>query len=327
MQRLLVAALVAAAGAGALLAWRSNKVSPAAATLTARSCQLAPAGAVHPGMVWVDGGSFTMGANSTFPEEAPEVAASVSGFWMDQTEVTNAQFAEFVAATGYRTLAERGDSGEKAGTTSMRGSSVFRPQGGPEEMRSFVNWWKFQAGADWRHPDGPGTTIDGLDQHPVVHVTYEDALAYAKWKGRSLPTEAQFEFAASSSARKNQAGGFSANSWQGTFPSLNTAADGYAGTSPVGCFEPNQFGLHDLVGNVWEWTTSPYFDRHDSPQKKAHPQGFDPTQPEEKAVAVLKGGSFLCSPDYCMRYRAQARIGQSLGLGASHIGFRTVLNP
>jgi formylglycine-generating enzyme len=327
---MVVVLLVAAAG-GAMLARRdatSVAVVPAVATRATQSCGLVPAMGEHPGMVWVAGGAFTMGSGDTFPEEAPEVSASVQGFWMDQTEVTNAQFAQFVAATGYRTLSERGIRlSDEAGATAVPGSAVFRPHGGPEELRSLVNWWKFEPGANWQHPDGPDSAIEGLDQHPVVHVTYEDALAYAKWKGRSLPTEEQFEFAARSSARRNAAGGFAANSWQGMFPAVNTAADGYAGTSPVGCFEANQLGLYDLVGNVWEWTTSPYFDRHDSADRMAHPQGFDPRQPQEKAVAVLKGGSYLCSPDYCMRYRAQARIGQSLGLGASHIGFRTVLNP
>jgi formylglycine-generating enzyme required for sulfatase activity len=319
--------LVAAAG-GALWARLQPQAPAVAAARVAPQCRPAPTDAAHPGMVWVPGGSFTMGSDHAFPEEAPAMAATVAGFWMDQTEVTNAQFAQFVAATGYRTLAERGiRMSDAADAPMVAGSAVFRPRGGPEEMRSFVNWWQFQAGADWRHPDGPGTSIAGLEQHPVVHVTYEDAEAYARWKGAALPTEEQFEFAARGSARKNAAGEFAANSWQGTFPSLNAAADGYAGTAPVGCFEANQQGLHDLVGNVWEWTMSPYYERHDFAAKQAHPRGFDPAQPQETAVAVLKGGSYLCSPDYCMRYRPEARIGQSRGLGASHIGFRTVLNP
>ena len=181
-------------------------------------------------------------------------------------------------------------------------------------------------GANWRQPDGARTSLHGMENHPVVHVAYEDALAYAKWKGRTLPTEEQFEFAAGSSARRNAAGAWTANTWQGSFPALNTAADGFAGTAPVGCFEASKLGLYDLIGNVWEWTTSFYYPRHDS-TRADHPQGFDPAQPEEAAVAVLKGGSYLCSPDYCMRYRPEARIGQSRGLGTSHIGFRTVLNP
>jgi formylglycine-generating enzyme len=329
-----IAVLLAAAAGGALLARRP--VAPASADVAAgasaansrQQCSFAPTAGDHPGMAWVPGGSFTMGSDAAFPEEAPAVAAKVAGFWMDQTEVTNAQFAEFVAATGYRTLSERGiRMSDAAAAPVVAGSAVFRPRGEAEAMRSFVNWWQFQPGADWRHPDGPDTAIKGLDHFPVVHITYEDALAYAKWKGHTLPTEEQFEFAAQGGARKNAAGEFAANSWQGAFPTANTAADGYLGSAPVGCFDANKLGLHDLVGNVWEWTLSPYYDSHDFAQKAAHPQGFDPTQPDEKAVAVLKGGSYLCSPDYCMRYRPEARIGQSLGLGASHIGFRTVLNP
>ena len=328
-----VVLLVAAAGGALWSHWHQRQsaaavTAPVAAPASVQRCSLAATDAAHQGMVWVPGGAFTMGSNVAFPEEAPEVAATVAGFWMDQTEVTNAQFAAFVAATGYRTLAERGlRMTDAADAPAVAGSPVFRPRGGPEELRSFVNWWQFQPGADWRHPDGPDTSIAGLEQHPVVHVTYEDAQAYAKWQGTALPTEEQFEFAARSSARRNAAGEFTANSWQGAFPVMNTAADGYAGTAPVGCFEANLLGLHDLVGNVWEWTTSPYFARHDSADRKTHPQGFDPMQPDEKAVAVLKGGSYLCSPDYCMRYRPEARIGQSKGLGAAHIGFRTVLNP
>ncbi len=323
-----VLALVAAAAAGAACAWWSGRAPPAvAAQVHVQRCTLAPTGAEHPGMVWVPGGKFAMGTDAGFPEEGPALQAEVAGFWMDQTEVTNAQFAAFVAATGYRTLAERGVRRSNAADAPIvAGSAVFRPHGDADAMRSFVNWWQFMEGADWRHPDGPASSIAGLEQYPVVHVAYEDALAYAKWKGRSLPVEEQFEFAAQGSARKNSAGEYAANTWQGSFPSLNTAVDGFAGAAPVGCYEANRFGLHDLIGNVWEWTTSPYYERHDFAARNAHPQGFDPTQPDEPAVAVLKGGSYLCSPDYCMRYRPEARIGQSRGLGASHIGFRTVLN-
>jgi formylglycine-generating enzyme len=326
-QRVLMA-LIAAVAAGATCAWWMGRTKPAVVVAEIPQCRLAPTGSEHPGMVWVPGGSFAMGTDVGFPEEAPATQAEVGGFWMDQTEVTNAQFAEFVGATGYGTLAERGvRTSNAADAPVVAGSAVFRPQGSGEAMRSFVNWWRFEPGANWRHPDGPATSIEGLRQHPVVHIAYEDALAYAKWKGHTLPTEEQFEHAAAGGGRKNAAGQFAANTWQGSFPDLNTGADGYAGTAPVGCFEPNRAGLYDLIGNVWEWTTSPYYERHDSAERKTHPQGFDPTQPEEAAVAVLKGGSYLCSPDYCMRYRPEARIGQSLGLGTSHIGFRTVLNP
>ena len=325
--------LAVAAGAGAAWLWDrasrngGSRESPSAAmpASAARQCGPAPTDAAHPGMVWVEGGAFRFGADATFPEEGPSAQAAVEGFWMDQTEVTNAQFAEFVAATGYRTLAERGvRTGADPRSPVVAGSAVFRPRGEGEALRSFVNWWQFMPGADWRHPDGPGSSIKGLDHHPVVHVAYEDAEAYAKWKGRELPTEEQFEYAAQGGGRKNADGNWAANTFQGIFPSRNTQADGYAGAAPVACFGANKHGLHDVIGNVWEWTRSPYFERHDAVDAKTHPGGFDPTQPAEREVAVLKGGSYLCSPDYCMRYRPEARIGQSRGLGTAHIGFRTV---
>jgi formylglycine-generating enzyme len=188
-------------------------------------------------------------------------------------------------------------------------------------------WWGFVEGASWRAPSGPGSSIEGLEHYPVVHVAYEDAVAYAEWKGRSLPTEVQFEYAAQGTGHRDSTGAYAANTWQGPFPSHDLGADGYRGLAPVGCYPPNAFGAYDMIGNVWEWTSSPYYERHDFAHKADYPDGFDPTQPDEPAVAVIKGGSFLCSATYCMRYRPEARIGQSKGLGASHIGFRTVLQP
>ncbi len=328
--------LMGAAVGGGVAAWLTRAPSaasaapaPASASAAAvRHCGPSVADTEHPGMQWIAAGEFTMGADATYPEEGPSVPATVKGFWIDQTEVTNAQFAQFVAATGYRTLAERGVRlSDAADAAVVPGSAVFRPgQGGGTTMGG-VNWWQFVPGTDWRHPDGPQSSIAGREQHPVVHVAYEDAEAYARWKGRSLPTESQYEFAAQGANRRDRAGAWGANTWQGVFPSQDTAADGYGGTAPVACYGANQHGLHDMVGNVWEWTATPYYARHDAAAPVQHPRGFDPAQPEEKAVAVIKGGSFLCSPDYCMRYRPEARVGQSLGLGASHIGFRTVLNP
>ena len=321
----LVLALAALAGGAA--AWLMNRDSATAvnAGVTARQCGPAPGDPAHPGMVWVQGGNFRFGADAAFPEEGPSSTVAVEGFWMDQTEVTNAQFAAFVEATGYRTLAERGvRTGGDPQSPVVAGSAVFQPQGDGESLRSQVNWWQFMPGASWRHPEGPGSSIEGRDHHPVVHVAFEDAEAYARWKGRALPTEEQFEYAAQGGGRKNAAGDWAANTWQGMFPSHNTAADGYSGAAPVACFEANGHGLHDVIGNVWEWTRSPYFDRHDPADARIHPDGHDPTQPDERDVAVLKGGSYLCSPDYCMRYRPEARIGQSRGLGTAHIGFRTI---
>jgi formylglycine-generating enzyme required for sulfatase activity len=277
-------------------------------------------------MVFVPAASFTMGRDAAFPEEGPSSKRTVAGFWMDRTEVTNAQFAEFVAATGYRTLAERGVRvADDAAAPVIPGSAVFRPQSERGGVRGLESWWQFVPGANWREPEGPGSSLHGLEQHPVVHIAWEDAAAYAAWAGKSLPTEEQFERAAQTSARKNAAGEHAANTWQGLFPMRNEPADGYVGAAPVACYAPNALGLYDMIGNVWEWTASAYYPRHDFAAKAQYPEGYDPNQPEEP-VAVLKGGSYLCAPEYCMRYRPEARIGQSKGLGASHIGFRTVRN-
>jgi formylglycine-generating enzyme required for sulfatase activity len=290
------------------------------------NCGIPPGDASHPGMVWVPGGSFTMGADFTYQEEGPAHPQEVDGFWMDQAEVTNAQFTEFVAATGYVTLAERGITLQE-GVPAIAGSAVFRPQIVDGQLDPYASWWQFVDGANWREPEGPGSTLEGLDQHPVVHIAFEDALAYARWKGHALPTEEQFEFAAQTSVPRDAAGGtLMSNTWQGFFPIQNEGLDGHLGTAPAGCYSANALGLYDLIGNVWEWTASPYYISHDFSEKAQYPEGFDPAQPED-AVAVIKGGSYLCAPNYCMRYRPQARQGQSKGLGTSHIGFRTVLNP
>jgi formylglycine-generating enzyme required for sulfatase activity len=316
---------VATAGGAALGAWPVRDDAAAALVGAPAGCGPGPGDAAHPGMAWVPGGAFTMGAEGTYPEEGPRHAEKVDGFWMDRTEVTNAQFAGFVAATGYRTLAERGvPPGDGTDSPLVAGSAVFRAPAAVMPGGQ-ADWWQFVRGADWRHPEGPDSSLAGREQQPVVHVAYEDALAYARWKGHSLPTEAQFEYAAQSSARRNADGSWAANTWQGSFPSRDIGADGHAGVAPVACYGANRLGLYDLLGNVWEWTATPYFERHDAPDRAQHPQGHDPRQPEERAVAVVKGGSFLCSPDYCMRYRPEARIGQSHLLATSHIGFRTIL--
>jgi formylglycine-generating enzyme len=341
-----VCVLAGAAALGALTArWQSSGSDPAAidaggaALAGAQSCgvfhehegvraaDMAP-GPAPAGMVWVPGGTFRMGSDSAFPEEGPASTQTVEGFWIDRTEVTNAQFAEFVAATGYLTLAERGVRRSNAPDAPIvRGSAVFRSRAGGPAMTSVPYWWEFVEGTSWRAPDGPGSSLEGLENYPVVHVAYEDARAYAQWKGRRLPTEAQFELAAQGTAHRDAAGAHAANTWQGMFPSLDLGADGHLGIAPVACYPPNPIGAYDLIGNVWEWTASPYYERHDFADRERYPDGFDPTQPDEPAVAVIKGGSFLCSPDYCLRYRPEARIGQSRGLGAAHIGIRTILQP
>ncbi len=319
----------AAGTAAALLLSACEQAATPAAALASAACGLAPAAESQSGMVFVPAASFTMGSDTAFPEEAPASIRHVGAFWIDRTEVTNAQFAEFAAATGYVTLAERGVRTAAAlDAPVVAGSAVFAPDADKlgASPRKAEYWWQFVPGANWRAPEGPGSTLEGREQLPVVHIAYEDALAYAQWKGHSLPTEEQFERAAQTSSRRDAAGAHAANTWQGVFPSLNVEADGYASAAPVACYAPNELGLYDLVGNVWEWTSSAYYPSHEFAAASTYPEGFDPAQPDEP-VAVLKGGSFLCAPDYCMRYRPQARIGQSKGLGASHIGFRTVRAP
>lgn len=257
-------------------------------------------------MVWVAGGRFTLGENPLYPEEGPPRSVEVDGFWISETEVTNAQFAKFVEATGYRTEAERDPPLLPGMPPEMRvpGSAVFRVP-----TASDPNWWRWVPGANWRHPSGPGSSIEGRGNDPVVQVTYRDAAAYAKWAGLELPSEVQWEFAARAGAARvaepiDAAGKPVANYYQGAFPARDLATDGYTSRAPVGCFQPNAFGLRDMIGNVWEWTTS-------------EPS---PDQPSK----IIKGGSFLCAANYCARYRPVARQFQERDLGTDHIGFRVV---
>lgn len=281
-------------------------------------------------LCFIPAATFRMGSDHHYPEEAPAHVVAVDGFWMDRYAVTNRDFDRFVQATGHVTLAERPvDPALYPGAQPellVPSSVVFVKPPSRVDLRNVYNWWQYIPGADWRHPRGPHSSLQGLWSHPVVHVAFEDAAAYAEWAGRRLPSEEQFERAAETSARRNASGEHAANTWQGRFPVQNDPVDGYPGAAPVACYEPNALGLYDMIGNVWEWTASAYYPRHDFAAKAEYPDGFDPNQPGEP-VAVLKGGSYLCAPEYCMRYRPQARIGQSRGLGASHVGFRTVLNP
>jgi formylglycine-generating enzyme required for sulfatase activity len=292
------------------------------------------------GMVWISGGTFLMGSNLHYREEQPPRYAAVTGFWIDRTEVTNAQFAAFVAATGYKTVAERGlnakDFPDLPPEALVPGSMVFfEPPKNVRVRMDVTEWWRYMPGADWRHPAGPGSSIAGKDNHPVVQIAYGDAEAYAKWAGRSLPTEAEWEYAARGGLNGKEFawgddqtpdGQWMANSWQGFFPYEDDKADGYHGTAPVGCFPPNGYGLFDTIGNVWEWATDWYRAGHAFPDGDVDPKG----PPEMTAtvggpVRVIKGGSWLCSPNYCARYRPSARQPQEADLGASHIGFRTIL--
>ena len=301
-----------------------------------------PAGDYEPaGMTFISAGTFTMGSERHQPEERFTHIARVDGFWIDRHEVTNAQFKQFVDATGYRTLAERGlDPKTHPGMDKellIPGSVVFSRPTNVRGGGRIMQWWQYVAGANWRQPAGPGSTIADKDNHPVVHIAYEDALAYARWRGRELPTETQWEFAARGgrdgeddwSSAFDADGKPIANTWQGVFPVLDTKEDGYAGTAPVGCFQPNGYGLYDMIGNVWEWTSDWYRPGHPR-QAAVNPIGPDLVTIRiasgQAASRVIKGGSYLCASNYCSRYRPAARQPQETDLAAAHLGFRTVLN-
>jgi sulfatase modifying factor 1 len=303
-----------------------------------------------PGMVFIPGGTFRMGSDRHYPEEAPVHRVSVDAFWMDRTPVTNRDFRKFVEATGYVTLAEIApDPKDYPGALPHMleaGSLVFTPPDHPVDLRNFANWWQFKFGANWRRPYGKGSTIRGLDHHPVVHVAYRDAEAYAAWAGKTLPAEAEWEFAARGGLDGAEfawgdefmpGGRYMANTWQGEFPVRNLAEDGFKRTSPVGAFLPNGYGLFDMIGNVWEWTADWYSARHTADAPKAccipdNPRGgtetgsYDTCQPQIKIPRrVVKGGSHLCAPNYCRRYRPAARHAQPIDTSMSHVGFRCAI--
>src|SRR6266511_2631850 len=273
----------------------------------------APGPPPHKDMAWVPGGTFLMGSEDFYPEERPVHRAAVDGFWVDRHPVTNAEFRRFVKATGHMTVAERpleqADYPDADPALLVPGALVFRRSRGPVDLRDFRNWWAWVPGACWRHPEGPGSTLHGRERHPVVQVAYQDAAAYAAWCGKALPTEAEWEFAARGGLEgkaypwgdaANPEGRFLANTWQGHFPHENLNEDGYEGTSPVDAFPANGYGLFDMVGNVWEWTSSPYDAVPDQPpQSCCHPNAGD----DRSTRRVVKGGSHLCAPNYCLRYR------------------------
>jgi formylglycine-generating enzyme required for sulfatase activity len=307
-----------------------------------------------PGMVWIPGGEFTMGTDSElgWPDEKPAHQVRVDGFWMGETEVTNDQFRAFVEATGYVTTAEKPPDVDEILRQSppetpsppreklVPGSLVFRLTAGPVLRNDYSQWWHWTPGASWRHPEGPGSSIEGKGNHPVVHVSWEDAAAYARWAGKRLPTEAEWEFAARGGLdgrpytwgdEKPTDTRVFANLWQGEFPHRNTARDGFVRTSPVKSFAPNGYGLHDMAGNVWEWCSDFY--RADLYRLRSgngvivNPSGpsvaMDPRNPRA-ASRAQRGGSFLCHDSYCSRYRPSARHGCSPDTGMSHVGFRCV---
>lgn len=304
----------------------------------------------RPGMVWLPGGSFRMGSDAHYPEEAPAHPARVDGFWIDRHPVTNREFREFVHATGHVTVAETApDPADYPGADPsllVPASVVFVKPRHRVDLRDITNWWHFVPGADWRRPYGPGSSLAGLDDHPVVHVAWADVAAYADWAGGDLPTEAEWEYAAGGGAAEpaeyawgaelTPGGVHMANVWQGEFPVLNLAADGYESTAPVGSFPANEFGLFDMIGNVWEWT-SDWYGTHqpsgtDACCAPANPRGgteqasYDPATPQVRIPRrVMKGGSFLCAPNYCRRYRPAARMPQAVDTSTCHLGFRLVV--
>ena len=324
--------LAALAGAGGFVLFQRHSRPPATGRL---DCKLPPPdpASAQPGMVWVPAGLLTFG-DTVYREEQPVRDTAVAGFWMDRTEVTNDEFAEFVKATGYITAAERElDAASNPDVPpDMRkpGAVVFIMPAALSGGGDINQWWRYTQGANWRHPGGPATDIQGRGTFPVVTMTLEDAQAYARWKGRMLPTESQWEWAARA-ARPGPAPASEheqpsqANTWQGLFPVINSADDGFVGLAPVGCYAPNALGLFDLIGNVWELTASAWTPSH-AAVFDAPPDMLPAGMRSDKANQhVIKGGSFLCAPSYCMRYRAGARQPQDDGLGASHLGFRTVL--
>jgi formylglycine-generating enzyme required for sulfatase activity len=315
------------------------------------SNQQAPGPPPAKNMVWIPGGTFLMGSNDFYPEERPARRVSVDGFWMDQYPVTVAEFRRFVKATGYVTVAERPlDPADYPGARPdllVPGSLVFQKTQGPVSLNDYHNWWAYVPGASWQHPEGPGSNLNGRNKHPVTHVAYEDAVTYARWVGKELPTEAEWEFAArgglegATFAWGNEfapGGRMMANTWQGEFPWQNLRLDGYEGTSPVGSFPPNGFGLYDMGGNVWQWTCD-FFTVPQAGEATHHccaPHNPRVTEPQLATFAinqpganiprrVMKGGSHLCAPNYCLRYRPAARQAEMVDTSTAHIGFRCIV--
>jgi formylglycine-generating enzyme required for sulfatase activity len=303
-------------------------------------------------MAWLEGGTFRMGSDAYYAEEAPVHRVTVGGFWVDRHPVTVRWFRRFVDATGYVTVAERPlDPADYPGVDPallQPGSLVFQKAPHRVSLRDHTQWWAYVPGASWRHPRGPGSSLAGLDRHPVTHVAHEDAAAYAAWAGKALPTEAEWEYAARGGLdgaafawgeQERPGGHLMANHWQGEFPWENRKAKGWEGTSPVGSFPPNGYGLHDVTGNVWEWTDDYFTPRHpdDAPSSCCVPVDPRASSPQDSFAVgqpgahiprrVIKGGSHLCAPNYCLRYRPAARQAEMIESSTSHLGFRCIVRP
>ena len=303
-------------------------------------------------MVWIEGGTFRMGSDHHYAEERPARHVAVDGFWIDRTPVTVRDFAAFVEATGWITSAEIAPKAEDypgaLPELLVPASLVFTPTSGPVDLSNAYNWWAYVPGADWRRPAGPESSVERLQDHPVTHVAWRDVAAYAAWRGADLPTEAEWEFAARGGLdgaeyawgdELTPGGRHMANTWQGRFPWENLSLDGFARTSPVAAYAPNGYGLQDMIGNVWEWTkdwwsaqgpdvqTSKCCAPH-NPIGGRMEDSYDPCQPQIRiSRKVLKGGSHLCAPCYCRRYRPAARHAEPIDTSASHVGFRCVVRP
>jgi sulfatase modifying factor 1 len=306
-------------------------------------------------MVLITGGTFSMGSENYYPEEKPVHKVTVSSFHIDKYAVTNGQYKKFIGETGYVTVAERPiNAADYPGIKPellAPGALVFKKSKGPVNLKSYFNWWAWMPGTDWKHPSGPDSSLQGLENHPVVHVAYEDAEIYAKWAGKELPTEAEWEYAARGGLEgmnftwgneDKQLTQPMANTWQGDFPYQNLLIDKFESTSPVGSFVPNGYGLYDMAGNVWEWTSDWYVQHldesaekvksccttHVNPRIISPEESYDLAQPDIKIPRkVVKGGSHLCAPNYCLRYRPAARQPQMIDTGMTHIGFRCVVRP
>ena len=299
----------------------------------------------HEGMVWIEGGEFVMGSSDGegSPDEYPQHKVVLDGFWMDATEVTNAQFKKFVEATGYITTAERKPDWEELkkqlppGTPKpedellIAASLVFSPPAHKVSLHDPSQWWNWTQDANWQHPQGPNSNIEGKENHPVVHISWDDAAAYAKWAGKRLPTEAEWEYAARGKKSSHsfpwgnediEAGKPKANTWQGEFPNYNSAWDGYKALAPVKSFDPNPYGLFDMAGNVWEWCSDWY--APDYYQQHAGSVINNPNGPSQTGMKVLRGGSFMCNASYCKGYRVSSRMKSSPDTGLEHTGFRCV---